>query len=199
MNHIKVIQSGVNVERIKSVLDQNPLLWQLHTFRQDFPGSPHEDTETIYLRGPKLVTEYQTGIVAQDWRAPQDALMQAAMDAILPALIAMNYTALGYAMIVKLKPGGWVTPHIDEGRYSDNYSRFHLVIADADGEAVLDVDPDPGSGKNLAEKYTSRTGDIIWFNHKALHTAINMHPHEDRIHLIFDATVPALGKPLYPR
>lgn len=40
MNHIKVIQSGVNVERIKSVLDQNPLLWQLHTFRQDFPALP---------------------------------------------------------------------------------------------------------------------------------------------------------------
>ena len=199
MNHIKVIQSGVNVERIKSVLDQNPLLWRLHTFRQDFPGSPHEDTETIYLRGPKLLTEYQTGIAAQNWRAPQDALMQAAMDAILPALIAMNYTALGYAMIVKLPPGGWVNAHIDEGRYSDNYSRFHLVIADADGEATLDVDPDPGSEQNLAETYTSRAGDIIWFNHKALHTAINMHPHEDRIHLIFDATVPALGKPLYPR
>lgn len=199
MNHIKIIQSGVNVERIKSILDQDPELWKLHTFRQDFPGSPHGDTETIYLRGPKLVTEYQTGIVAQDWRAPQDSLMQAAMEAIQPALIAMNYTALGYAMIVKLKPGGWVTPHIDEDRYSDNYSRFHLVIADADGEAVLDVDPDPGGDRDLVERYTSREGDIIWFNHKALHTAVNMHPYEDRIHLIFDATVPALGKPLYPR
>lgn len=199
MNHIKVTHTGIDVRPIQEVLERMPDLWTKHTFRQSFPGTPHKDTETIYLRGPEDLTQYQTSRVALPWLPAVHPLMSAVDQVTAAALHDLRVEEVGYAMLVKLKPGGWVEPHIDEGLYSDSYSRFHLVIADADGEAVLDVDPDPRGDRDLVEKYTSRAGDIIWFNHKALHTAVNMHPNEDRIHLIFDATVPALGKPLYPR
>lgn len=198
MNHIKVTHTGIDVRPIQEVLERMPDLWQKYTFCQDMPAA-RLDTETIYLRGPEDLTKYQTSRVARSWLPAVHPLMVAVDQVMAEAMHDLRALELGYAMIVKLKPGGWVEPHIDEGLYSDSYSRFHLVITDADGEAVLDVDPDPGGDRDLVEHYTSREGDLIWFNHKVLHTAVNMHPTEDRIHLIFDATVPALGKPLYPR
>ena len=54
MTHTKYfrrIAEGLDVEPLLQLLDAKPELWDEIETRQKFTGSPHKDTETIYVRG----------------------------------------------------------------------------------------------------------------------------------------------------
>jgi Aspartyl/Asparaginyl beta-hydroxylase len=142
-------------------------------FRQRAPGSPHPDTETIYLRMPPIIT-YESlfgSLEAVDYPAMQEP-------AFRDAVAAMAERAGGAparAMIVKLKPGGRIAPHVDEGAYAAATRRFHLPIA-TNPLAWLD------SG---GERLHLPSGTLWWFDKHALHCGGNDGA-ADRIHLILD-------------
>jgi hypothetical protein len=173
------IATGVDVAPLLAVLDANPQLWREITVRQEFPGSAHHDTETVYLRGPLALTvdEYMGTTTAIDY--PAMAKFSSVLQLLLvPILRSLAVDELGYVMLVKLQPDGTVDQHIDEGIYADHYSRFHLVLT---GEA--------GSTLTVGgETQHCAPGEVWWFDHKALHCAVNEAP-TPRIHLIFVAVI----------
>ena len=181
------LATGLDIAPLLAAIDDNPQLWDLITIRQDYPGSAHKDTQCIFLRGPAAFTfaEFFGNTDAHDYRA-MDTLSPAIVDLMRPVLDTMEATQLGYVLIVKLKPGGVITEHVDEGAYADHFQRFHLALI-SEPETTLTVG---GETQHFAP------GELWWFNHKAPHSGHNDST-QDRIHLIFDAIAPGFGSEVY--
>jgi Aspartyl/Asparaginyl beta-hydroxylase len=82
---------------------------------------------------------------------------------------------LGRIVFAKLKPGEEVKEHTDEGRYSENTDRYHLVVV-TNPEAIMTT--------GNFNQHMGR-GEIWWFNNHIPHSARNLGT-TNRIHLIVD-------------
>lgn len=178
-----------NFHRLMTDLDVGPLLdalgssahlWNDITVRQDAPGSPHHDTQCIWLRGPREITLQSVfnDTACFDYPA-MSQLLTPLLHLVCPVLKLLDNTNLGRVMIVSLKPGGVIDPHEDQGHYAKSFSRFHLVL-DSDAGNVFECD---------GEQVEMATGELWWFNHRGQHTVRN-DSNKPRIHLIFDAVTP---------
>lgn len=175
MNFERIAQ-GVDVAPLLEAIEAQPELWDEITIRQDYPGSAHHDTAAIFLRGPFAFTfaEYMGNTQAYDYPM-MDALAPAIANVMRPIINNLGVTEIGYVMVVKLKAGGEVDPHIDEGAYAAHYERFHLVLTSEPGNEFTVAD----------ETVYMAPGEVWWFNHRRQHSVVNGSAHE-RIHVIFD-------------
>lgn len=181
----KLIAEGLDVQPLLAKIAEHPELWSLFTDRQNFPGSPHKDTETIYLRWARdqslaggfydLTCEDHVDTIEKLGSAIY-YLTYNALDAIF-ADQAFPANCIGRVIITKMKPGGVITPHVDEGPYADRYDRFHVCLQ---GDSVFTCG---GAVKQM------NPGELWWFNHKLEHSVLN--GPTERIHLIIDAEAPA--------
>lgn len=174
------IADGIYAGQLLALIRAQPELWGEITIRQDYPGSAHRDTDCIFLRGPRTFTpdDYFEDLGAYDYPA-MDKLMPAIFDVMRPVLDKLEVSELGRVLIVRLHPAGVITPHIDEGRYAEHFSRFHISLQS-----------DPGNSFTCGEETVHMApGTAWWFNHRELHTVTNDSDRE-RIHIIFDAVTP---------
>lgn len=172
-------------EKLLAAIERNPSLWKQITERQDTPGSPHRDTESIFLRGPSenSVHAMFNETFAVNYPALKD--LPEAHYLIHRIADAVNGREIGRIILAKLKPGGAIMPHLDEGAYADHFERFHLVLAtNADCWFQCDHDEDSAEFVRMKEK------ELWWFNHKKVHTAFN-NGRTPRTHLIIDLVAPS--------
>lgn len=176
------IAAGLPVQELCDQIAALPWLWNESQVRQDFPGSAHHSTQCIFARGPRAFTfaEYMDNTDAFNYPA-LDLLASGLEPLLAPLLTDIGATQLGYVLIVRLKPGGHIEEHIDEGVYADHYSRFHVALETAPG-ATLTVG---GEVQHMAR------GEAWWFNHKRPHAGDNLDS-TWRTHLIFDAVTPLI-------
>jgi quercetin dioxygenase-like cupin family protein len=175
------VATGLDVLPLLARLDAMPHLWDEITARQEYTGTAHTDTHCIYPRGPFKFTPYfyMFDIGAYDYPV-MDTLADVLVPILRPLLTdVLKVDALGRVLIVKLKPGGVITPHTDEGTYADHYARFHVAVTGTD-KATLTAG---------GETHHLEPGDAWWFNHKVKHSARN-DGDTDRIHIIIDAVTP---------
>lgn len=183
----------LNFERITTGLDVAPLLaaleplavyWSDVTLRQSFPGSPHADTECIYLRGPMVTTaDPHNEVDSEMYPAARHPSVQAAMDALLER-IGLPVAEIGRVMVVRLKAGGSIKRHVDEGAYAERFSRFHVPLRTSPGNTFT-VHGEASEIVRMLE------GECWWFDHRCEHEVCN-DSKADRIHLIFDARMSCL-------
>lgn len=180
MLNFERIASDLDVQPLLDALAARPALWDDITIRQDYSGSAHKDTKAIFLRGPYrfTFTDYMMDVSAYDYPA-MDELAAQLVPLLRPVLESLGVTELGYVMLASLAPGGQVKPHVDQGRYADHYSRFHLALT-GDSSATLTAGD---------ETQHFAPGECWWFNHKVKHSAVNA-SENPRIHLIIDAVTP---------
>jgi hypothetical protein len=178
------LAQGVDVRPALAELAANPDLWKLDTVRQSYPGSAHHDTQVIHLRGCADVNEYTAfnDIVAVDF--PEGDLLPECCRLMYGIAGFLGTGRLGRVMVVTLKPGGTIDPHIDEGAYAEFYTRFHLSLQSADGNTYT-VD---------GETAYMKPGELWWFDHRKTHTVANASEVE-RIHLILDCKCPRPSTP----
>lgn len=174
------IARGLNVGPLLAAI---PARWGDITLRQDYPGSAHHDTECIFLRGPiPTTTDPQNELDSEMYPAGHE--LGAHVDVLFHA-IGLPIAELGRVMLVSLKPGGQIDRHADEGAYADHFSRFHVPLLAAPGNAFT------VHTAYQAETVQMRSGECWWFDHRREHEVRNDSP-QPRIHLIFDARVSRL-------
>jgi len=186
--HLELFQD-LNVEPLLQQLNAHPELWDEITVRQAYPGSAHADTKCIFIRGPLGFTPelYFNDLGSVDYPIEQQTL-PAAMPLVEYVCSMLGVTQLGRVLIVKLKAGGMVERHIDEGLYADHFARLHIVLT---------TNPDC---LNFTARHVDhwKPGSVWWFNHKLKHFAVN-EGETDRIHMIVDVVMPDPQDSLSPQ
>jgi Aspartyl/Asparaginyl beta-hydroxylase len=178
VTHFQKLASGLAVFPLLSAIDAQPKLFKEISGRQDYQGSAHQDTKSIFLRWCKDlgVSSAFTEIPAFDY--PAMGKLPEAQELIQFAIRAAGGQKLGRVLIVSLRPGGVITPHADEGAYADHYERFHIVLK---SESVI--------FKCADEWVEMEPGDLYWFNHKEQHEVAS-YSKEPRVHMIIDMVAP---------
>lgn len=175
MNNFMLLESGIDVVPIVHSIRRQPGLWKLNTIRQDFPGSPHGNTESIILRFNeiKTVSEVMDDKECFDFDAYQ--YLPEVRPLIRWLMHRVEGERLGRLMIVNLPKDGAISAHRDEGAPAEYYDRYHVAL-----HAL------PGVGFRAgAEVIEMRTGELWWFDNRQEHEVINRSGSE-RIHLIAD-------------
>lgn len=171
MEHFRFV-GGLNIDAAIGVLEKNAAHFADETWRQDYPGTAHGDTETIYLRmPPRLSVE-----TLFDSMEVVDCPLAGEFSPLLNDVCGVVESgALARAMLIKLKPGGKITPHIDEGAYAEATDRYHLPLV-TNRQAWL---------KSGGEVLRMEVGELWWFDKHALHEGRN-EGDSDRVHLVAD-------------
>ncbi len=175
MNYLKIAE-GLPVQPVLDYLETNPTLWDQITARQDTPGSPHHDTQCIFLRWcpGHTIQDVFYQLEAHDCPVPVEILPHI-VPLVRGVLDAVPHTAIGRVILVSLKPGGSIDAHHDAGDYADAYDRFHVALQSDDGNLFTVGD----------EAFHAVPGEAFWFNVKQQHFVEN-HSSRPRIHLIVD-------------
>jgi hypothetical protein len=179
MRNFQLLATGLDVVPLLLALKRHPSLWVADTWRQEFPGSPHVDTQTILLRFNEI-REYEgifNDLEAFDW--PSYSKLPEARGLVNNLMACLHGERLGRAMIVNLPAGKEVLPHPDRGAPSEYYDRFHIVLQSAPGNVFT-------CG---GESVYMQPGDLWWFDNTVEHHVVN-DSEFDRYHLIVDIRMP---------
>lgn len=176
----------LEVEHINEILDSKPHLFEQIKVRQEYDGTAHGDTRSIFLRWCKDMTPEAVlnDINAVEYPATQS--LRPTIDKTIEQVMELTKgEQLGRMLIVELKPRGFISPHPDEGPYAEYYQRFHLCLQSA-GKACFTVEQD----KFCGEYVHMVPGELWWFNHRKTHSVFNG---DDipRLHMIFDIYSPS--------
>jgi quercetin dioxygenase-like cupin family protein len=160
-----------DIGQILAMLPALDEFWGEDRLRQSLPYSPHKDSEAIHLR-------------RQPGSRPRDVLHQLASVATrhvgaaamaIEDVCAMTQGRPARAMLVRLRPGGVIAEHTDEGIYAEATVRFHIPIVTNLG-AWLTVG---------GERYHLPVGAIYAFDKHTPHSGGN-DGDTPRLHLIVD-------------
>lgn len=163
----------IDVGPVLKLLPAYEPLWRVSTFRQDTEGTPHKDTQAIFLRMPAVVrleTIFDDlGVI--DW----PVMIEPIFTDLVNGVARLAYAEPARAMLAKLLPGGVITEHIDQGDYADATDRYHLCIT-----------TNPQSEMRIANEVVfAKPEEVWWFDKTAPHSCRN-DGDTPRIHLIVD-------------
>lgn len=175
--YFKTLHEGFEPAPVLAELDAFPELWSLFTARQKYQGSAHADTQTIPLRGPLTLEDPFEDLEAYDY--PIIKKLPATVAYLRQIALGLGMREIGRVMLVRLKPGGVISEHIDEGGYARYFARFHAPLSTGP-QCLFRCGP---------EQVHMEAGSLWWFNHQRPHSVRNLEK-SHRIHLIADAAVP---------
>jgi hypothetical protein len=161
----------VSIGPALAALRANDFLFTVMTQRQSI--GPHTDTESIFLRWP-TVPSFEN-IFHGFERTDYPALTIEGFARLLREVEAKIGRPAERAMIVRLKAGGKIAEHTDEGLYADATTRFHVPLLTNPAAWMK-------SGEETAHM---ERGFLYLFQKHVPHSAENGGD-SDRVHLIVD-------------
>ncbi len=182
---LKCLNTDMDVRPLLTSIEAQPDLWDQIQARQHTPGSPHVDTRSIFLRWSAQQTIEAVFSDVESIDYPAFNRLPQARDLLALSAAIVGAKQIARVMLVSLKPGGTITPHVDEGVYADTFERFHLVLQSDFGNEFHVDELDP----KVWQTAMMRPGELWWFNHKRTHWVENF-SNRERIHLIMDMLAP---------
>lgn len=179
MNNLMLLAEGIDVMPLVLAVKSRPELWSENTIRQDFPESPHHQTQTILLRFNHFSAPEDALDEHESLDFPAYAKLPQARPLVNGLMARVAGERLGRVMIVRLPAGCKVDPHSDSGSHAAYYDRFHIVLESHEGNMFRVGD----------ETVHMQTGQVWWFQNAIEHEAVNDSQH-DRLHLIIDIRTP---------
>lgn len=169
------ISSFILGQALKEV-QSHPELWNQNELRTKHQGTMHSDVDDIWLRFNKINGNLPNILndVEAIWYPPAD---------VLRCIVGMIHTVfqmergvrLGRCFLSRLRPGGRIRRHEDQGAYPAYYERYHVVLQGGPGNFFF-------CGN---ENIEMQSGEVWWFQNLVEHEVVN-HMQQDRIHLIMD-------------
>ena len=130
---VRVIDPFMDVAPLLAELEKRPDRWLVNTSRQEQIRC-QRDTQTIFLRTARKPFPPDTpgSEVHATADTKESTNFPRAMAAASQIADRMN-GELGRVMIVRLKPGGKIYAHKDQGAYYRVRNRFHLILQAGEG------------------------------------------------------------------
>ena len=157
-------------------LAQNPDLWNENPLRTQHQGTAHADADDIWLmfnRMPENPQEVVNDIEVHPYRAWH--MLDHLRGGVLDLMRHVGGVQLGRVIITRLKPGGRILPHIDQGAPAEYYTRYQIALQSLPG-AIFRIED---------ETVNFPTGTSWWINNRKEHE-VNNNSADDRIVCIVD-------------
>ena len=184
MRNFMLVANGVDVRPLMLALNNHPELWNQHTWRTTYAGTPHADVDDIWIRYSSLDATADVNDVSKVTNDTKPVWYPALKDLpqcrqlIFDLMRVVEGFSLERVVISRIKPGGRILPHSDAtGSYTDQDDgrRFHIVLQGLPGSMFRAGD----------EQVNMLTGQVWTFNHLVDHEVVN-NSADDRIHLLVD-------------
>ena len=167
-----------DVRDVRAQLDAQPGLWNAYTIRTKSVGSPHSDTDDIWVRFNDWQMFHRDHPAA--FADEHDSVWYPAYRK-LPALEPIIFDVmrhvcgvrLGGVLITRVPPGKSVKPHTDSGWHAHYYRKFAVQLAGGEDQAFCFE----------GERLVAHDGDVYEFHNQYLHWVVNDSV-RDRITLI---------------
>lgn len=175
MKYFRLMLKDINVQPFLEEIASQSDAWGLNTGRQE-KIDVQQEAEAIPLRGlvkSKIGDRKRRDVHESRYTTISESFLVARR--FLEDFATRQDAELGRAKIVRLMPGRRVYPHVDRGEYYRVRDRYHFVLHSSAGSYL----------KSGNEHVRMKTGEVWWFDNKALHEAFN-DGEEQRIHMIFD-------------
>lgn len=165
--HFGRMDAAIDAQPIIAQLNQHPHLWGQQKARLR-PGSPHSETQDIWLRFrdlDKYVQEHGADMSRfvdeheSVWLPPADLLTAAKAAAIHLA----GDRLLGGVLLTRTPPGGRIAPHIDGGWHAAAHDKFYVALQVRSGARFCWED----SAINATD------GEVYWFRNDVPHWVEN--------------------------
>jgi hypothetical protein len=154
----------INVDRLRDEVASLPASFWGSTANR---ARVHEPVEAVFLRG------YAPA------EGPEPLCDRPAL-AHLPYARVIISQLLGApplrCLLARLRPGGKVEPHVDQGTYFDKSLRVHVPV-ESNGNVWMVC---------AGQRYVMQPGEVWTLNNRARHAVWNAHPTLPRTHLICD-------------
>lgn len=180
MRHFLQVAAGVDVVPTLNALAVHDDLWNENDLRSAYPDSPHAEVDDVWLlfnrvpaNSAEVVDDVQVHPYRGWWALP--ALRQMALD----LMRRVDGVALGRVVVTRLRPGGRIAPHIDQGAPAEIFTRYQIALQSLPG-AVFRIED---------EEVILRTGDVWKIDNRAEHEVVN-NSADDRIVCIVDVRIP---------
>lgn len=169
----------VNPLPILHALALKPELWNQYDLRSTYPGSPHAEVDDILCRFNEIddAATMVDDLVCVPYPAWSELPVK---PAVFDLMRLVEGVGLGRVMITKLKPGGRIAPHVDQGAPAEYYRRYQFSLQSLPG-ATFRFDN---------EVVSFRSGEVWWINNRVEHEVING-SEDDRIVMIADIRLAA--------
>lgn len=176
MSRFLRLASGVDTLPVMLELHRQPELWDVDTHRQEYPGTPHAATKSVWVRyrpageigGLDSFREEHRNVFWPAWHK-----LPALRPLVFGLMTRVCAVELGSVLVTKLPPGGEVLPHSDRGGWAPSYfnTKAHVTLA--------------GSSLSMCEDETVRMvqGDVWTFDNLRLHS-VRADGDTDRVCLI---------------
>lgn len=157
----------------------NEIYENYHKFGEDqvrqYPGSAHIEITDILLRGPEKSDLITMHLDTECHDYPNMILFPATCEFIEGVMQKVLAVKVGRVLLTRLKPGGKIKEHVDEGPVPEFYQRYHYVVQGGEfNYFIIDGDKQP-----------MMDGQLWKVNVRKPHSVENR-GYLDRIHLIMD-------------
>jgi hypothetical protein len=161
--------SGMNVGTLLFQMALHQELWNQNLERIDFKGSPHRETQDIWLRyhDKERAVKGEKGWHDEQYPIwyPGAYALPAVKPMLLNLMASVGGESLHGALIYKIPPGKKIYPHTDPGWHVNYTDKFNIYLQ-SDPKTVFNY---PRHG----EQMRTNTGDVYWFRNDVEHEVIN--------------------------
>lgn len=180
MKNFLKIAEGVDVTPMNMALALHPELWNVNDLRTAYADTPHAAADDIWLRFNPFDPIDSSKIIdaVECINYAPFIILPEARPLIFGLMARVSGERLGRCIIAKLKPGGCITPHRDQGSPATYYERFHILLKATPGVMFHAGD----------ESVQMRTGEVWWFDNSEIHSVEN-NSADERISIIVDIKV----------
>ena len=176
MRNFLLIAQNIDVVPVLNALAGHPDLWDEHTLRTTYPGTPHSQVSDILVwfndldQPPEALIDDKAVAPYRAWSAiPQLRPL------VFDLMRRVEGVSLGRVMITRLPPNKEITPHVDGGAPATWFTRYQLMLHCLPGVIFQ-------AGN---ERVAMKTGECWMFDNTQEHSVQNGSG-EDRIVLIAD-------------
>ena len=178
MRNIRIIKTGINIDKIQRQLDEFPADWNS---QQNLPGTAMQDPNH-FISTVDVLQLVMGGIETEGQYVGDTEICHQ-----LPALkhhtemvnfLKRHFHAVRRCAFFRIPIGHKVGRHTDFGSYYLDKDRYHLSISGRYRYTVYDPD-------GTAEQVVIEPGTLFWFDNKLEHESENI-ADEPRVAFIFD-------------
>lgn len=151
-------------------------LWNENPLRTQHPGTAHSEADDIWMMFnsvPSNPAEIVDELQVFPYRAWQE--LQHLRGLVLDVMRRVDGVGLGRVIVTRLRPGGRILPHVDQGAPAEYFTRYQIALQSL-----------PGCNFRIEDETINfPSGSVWWINNRAEHEVIN-NSADDRIVCIVD-------------